>query len=381
MEEDRTFPHIEVLRIGHRPERDKRITTHVTLVARAFGANGIHIDTRDGILESTVERVNKQFGGDFFIRTGVSPGKVTGRWNGTIVHLTMYGMPLDEAVKEIPMDERLLVIVGAEKVPRYIYDVAHFNVSVANQPHSEVSALALFLDRMFEGRELKMDLEGGEIRIEPTRKGKTVVSSGNGDIRVLDPYSRKWPSIPDPETCMELLEAFGCPGSVIHHSRIVRDLGMEMVRSSLEKFPDRGLDIDEELLEAGLLLHDLGRSVTHSVSHITHGVRLARTIELDERLVGMIHNHIGAGVTSDEAASIGLPPIDHLPTTLMERVVCHADTLVGENRRRSLKEAVKKLLDKGAEAGARRVIELHERLEEELGIDIDVLAGPTPKDY
>ena len=55
--------------------------------------------------------------------------------------------------------------------------------------------------------------------------------------------------------------------------------------------------------------------------------------------------------------------------------------VVGENRRRSLKEAVKKLLDKGAEAGARRVIELHERLEEELGIDIDVLAGPTPKDY
>ncbi|MCC6052717.1 MAG: tRNA (cytidine(56)-2'-O)-methyltransferase, partial [Desulfurococcaceae archaeon] len=31
---------IYVLRYGHRPERDKRVTTHVALVARAFGASG-----------------------------------------------------------------------------------------------------------------------------------------------------------------------------------------------------------------------------------------------------------------------------------------------------------------------------------------------------
>ena len=37
---------IIVLRIGHRIGRDKRITTHVALVARAFGANEIIIDKK-----------------------------------------------------------------------------------------------------------------------------------------------------------------------------------------------------------------------------------------------------------------------------------------------------------------------------------------------
>ncbi|MCG7848715.1 MAG: tRNA (cytidine(56)-2'-O)-methyltransferase, partial [ANME-2 cluster archaeon] len=31
---------IVVLRLGHRPERDQRVTTHVGLTARALGASG-----------------------------------------------------------------------------------------------------------------------------------------------------------------------------------------------------------------------------------------------------------------------------------------------------------------------------------------------------
>ena len=38
---------ITILRIGHRISRDKRITTHVALVARAFGADNILVDTKD----------------------------------------------------------------------------------------------------------------------------------------------------------------------------------------------------------------------------------------------------------------------------------------------------------------------------------------------
>ncbi|MGA1793139.1 MAG: hypothetical protein ACMUHM_04240, partial [Thermoplasmatota archaeon] len=209
MDGDRPSPHIEVLRLGHRPERDKRITTHVSLVARAFGAKGIHVDTRDPVLERTIQKVNEQFGGDFFIRTGVSRRKIMGSWPGTTVHLTMYGMGLDEAVGKIPRDEKVLLVVGAEKVPREVYDMAHFNVSVGNQPHSEVSALALFLDRMFEGKELVIEPSGGEMRIEPSRRGKKVVakSAEHNEKEVEDP--RLWPSVPSPDECVELLEAVG----------------------------------------------------------------------------------------------------------------------------------------------------------------------------
>ena len=45
---------INVLRIGHRISRDKRITTHVALVSRAFGADKIIIDTEDKKIEETI---------------------------------------------------------------------------------------------------------------------------------------------------------------------------------------------------------------------------------------------------------------------------------------------------------------------------------------
>ena len=45
---------ITVLRLGHRISRDKRITTHVALVARAFGAYNIIISTKDQQIEENI---------------------------------------------------------------------------------------------------------------------------------------------------------------------------------------------------------------------------------------------------------------------------------------------------------------------------------------
>jgi hypothetical protein len=87
----------------------------------------------------------------------------------------------------------------------------------------------------------------------------------------------------------------------------------------------------------------------------------------------MIHNHIGAGVTAEEAVDLGLMEEDHIPSTLMERIVCHADNLTGESRRRPLEDALERLRVKGADAAVERMVELHLGLERDLGIDIDAL--------
>ncbi|EQD66228.1 tRNA 2'-O-methylase, partial [mine drainage metagenome] len=63
---------ITVLRIGHRPARDKRITTHVALTARAFGASAIVIDLHDEELERNVRSVTDRFGGSFHVSSGVN---------------------------------------------------------------------------------------------------------------------------------------------------------------------------------------------------------------------------------------------------------------------------------------------------------------------
>jgi tRNA (cytidine56-2'-O)-methyltransferase len=167
---------ISVLRIGHRPYRDKRITTHVALVARAFGADSIFIDTHDEKIEETVHAVCKRFGGDFLIQTGVSPMKIIKEWNGQIVHLTMYGETINDSLHILDNKEDLLIIVGAEKVPAQYYDIADINVSVGNQPHSEVAAIAVFLDRFTHRSWEEKDFHG-DMTIIPSKHGKKVISS------------------------------------------------------------------------------------------------------------------------------------------------------------------------------------------------------------
>ena len=44
-----------VLRMGHRPERDKRITSHVALTSRAFGAEKMYLHRSDSRVISTVD--------------------------------------------------------------------------------------------------------------------------------------------------------------------------------------------------------------------------------------------------------------------------------------------------------------------------------------
>ena len=175
---------ITILRIGHRISRDKRITTHVALVARAFGADKILIDTVDKKIEATISSAISRFGGDFKVETGVNAKKFIRNWSGDIVHLTMYGEKLDKSVKKLDKKRDLLIIVGAEKVPAYIYELADYNVSVANQPHSEVAALAVFLDRVTNGKWIDKKFDS-DLEIIQCNKGKKVASKNKMDGKKL----------------------------------------------------------------------------------------------------------------------------------------------------------------------------------------------------
>lgn len=165
---------IGVLRLGHRPKRDARVTTHVCLVARAFGADVVYITPPDQKVKVAIDDVVERFGGEFRTELVDSWREVMKKWQGTIVHLTMYGIHIDEAIKEIPREGNILIVVGAEKVPGEVYKRANYNVAVGNQPHSEVAALAVFLDRYLEGSGLRKKFNG-KIEIVPQKYGKKVI--------------------------------------------------------------------------------------------------------------------------------------------------------------------------------------------------------------
>ena len=167
---------VTVLRLGHRPTRDKRLSTHVLLAARAFGADrAIYSGTEDPRLEESVAKIVDEWGGGFTVQYTESWRGTVKAWQGEVVHLTMYGLPAQEAIQEIRASpEPKLVVVGGPKVPREIYDLAEWNVSVTTQPHSEVSALAVFLHMLFGGEELERSFEGARLRIKPLGRGKEV---------------------------------------------------------------------------------------------------------------------------------------------------------------------------------------------------------------
>jgi tRNA (cytidine56-2'-O)-methyltransferase len=173
-------PAIEVLRLGHRPARDKRITTHVCLTARALGARAVRIAEEDQEVVRSVAAVAKRFGGAFTVASGTGWKGPVKQWQeagGQVVHLTMYGTPLGEAVPAIAKARKpVLVVVGAEKVPAELYQLADHNVAVGSQPHSEVAALALLLDRLRGGAWEQDRFAGGEIEVIPTAKGKRVAA-------------------------------------------------------------------------------------------------------------------------------------------------------------------------------------------------------------
>ena len=168
---------VHVLRIGHRFVRDDRITTHVALVARAFGADSIYMYMADEGIKKTVEKVVDRWGGDFEVHLVEDWKRVIREFKGkgAIVHLTMYGLPVDDVIDELRKEDELLVIVGAEKVPREVYELSDYNVAIGSQPHSEVAALAVFLDRLFEGGELRNEFNNAKLKIIPSKRGKRVL--------------------------------------------------------------------------------------------------------------------------------------------------------------------------------------------------------------
>jgi tRNA (cytidine56-2'-O)-methyltransferase len=166
-----------VLRMGHRFFRDSRVTTHVCLTARALGADGVIIaDREDKTVESTIREVARRFGGDFSIESGKPWRKTIRDWadaGGRVVHLTAYGLRLPDVIQEInETDGDILVVVGSEKMPGEVFKLAHWNVSVTNQPMSEVAALAIFLDWHQKHRAFEKIFPNGEIRIIPSRDQK-----------------------------------------------------------------------------------------------------------------------------------------------------------------------------------------------------------------
>ena len=119
---------------------------------------------------------------------------------------------------------------------------------------------------------------------------------------------------------IELLKKENTPENVIDHCEAVYRKAMEIAAN----FDD----VDEELIRKGALLHDIGRSKTHGITHAIEGVEIAKKYGYPQEVLNIIERHIGAGITEEEAVKLGLPEKSYVPQTLEEKIVAHADNLI-----------------------------------------------------
>jgi len=326
-----------VLRLGHRPDRDKRMTTHVGLTARAFGLDRMYMPYLDKDIKNSLEDVVDRFGGNFEVEGEKDWEELIKKWDGDTVHLTMYGEDIEHFFQKNQV-ENPLIIVGSKKVPRKVYDLSDHNVSVGTQPHSEVASLAVFLDR-YNNRSMT-EFMGGDISVLPSKSGK----------HVLD-HSK----VPTADKCFRFARKNGVDDELLNHTMSVLDRALHLQNK-------KGGNL--KLVIAGALLHDIGRTISHEVDHGIEGARLIREQGWDEKLAKIVERHIGGGITKREAEEVGLPPKDYIPQTLEEKIVCHADNTAGGKER--FKQQIERTEEAGYEESADRMRELAEEFEETL---------------
>ena len=83
--------------------------------------------------------------------------------------------------------------------------------------------------------------------------------------------------IPSKEQCIKILEKYNTPTNVIQHCLLVTEIS--------ENFCFKIKQINNKLVIAGAMLHDIGRSVDHSILHAIKGVKILAQENLDQRIL------------------------------------------------------------------------------------------------
>lgn len=138
-----------------------------------------------------------------------------------------------------------------------------------------------------------------------------------------------------PEYYQNTLFQAGCDSGVTAHCRKVAEVAGRF----------SGESVDKDLVYAGAMLHDIGRSKTHSIEHAGVGAEICCRLEFSGEIIQIVGRHTGAGLTEDESVLLGLPPKSAVPETLEEKIVAHADNLVKGIREVSIYERMMSISD------------------------------------
>jgi uncharacterized protein len=169
--------------------------------------------------------------------------------------------------------------------------------------------------------------------------------------------------LPSREQALQLLYENHCPNRVIRHCEAVEKLALETANALKKK----GVRVNSDLVAIGALLHDIGRSRTHSVHHAVVGAEIAKSVGLPESVVSIIKRHVGGGITNSEAEKLGWPKDIYVPITIEEKIISYADKLIEDCKQAPIEVTIEKLSRELNNDAAERVRKLHEEMKNLIG--------------
>ena len=169
--------------------------------------------------------------------------------------------------------------------------------------------------------------------------------------------------LPSRKKAIVLLRKTGCSKEVIKHCKAVAEITLSITK----KVQNKGIQVDSNLVEVGALLHDIGRSITHSVDHAVIGAKIAKEAGLPESVISIIKRHVGGGITRNEAKKLGWKNDIYMPLTLEEKIVCYADKLIENSKAAPIENTIEKLIKENKIDASNRVRKLYEELNSLIG--------------
>jgi uncharacterized protein len=153
---------------------------------------------------------------------------------------------------------------------------------------------------------------------------------------------------------LEIVEKYYPPGTFgysiyLPHSQVVTELALRIALM----YPQ--FDADEEIIEFGGMLHDVGILFTNSpeigcfgdLPYIAHGYKGRELLEKEglTRIAPICERHIGVGISLEDIIvhNLPLPKRDMTPQTIEEIIICYADKFYSKSARNLL---IPKSLDK-----------------------------------
>jgi len=173
-------------------------------------------------------------------------------------------------------------------------------------------------------------------------------------------------NLPSRKEALVFLKEIGCSQEVINHCTAVANLALITAKT----IQDKGIIVDIHLVEVGAILHDVGRSVTHTVDHAVEGAKIAKKADLPESIISIIKRHVGGGITQNETLKLGWKNDIYIPLTNEEKIVSYADKLIEKSKIAPIENTIEKLIKEKKIEASKRVRILYN--------EIKTLLGETP---